>query len=306
MKLKEINNRQRKLLLVGDNPFHGISHLSQERARARGKAITSPEHAAKLVMLSLENGADGFMFSVSKTTLSILRIISQINQGKHFKLYAIIPYAYEFVRKVAQIGTVGLIKHFTKQVARSGNIKAITMGLKGIFTTNPGDLLKAYLAYEIDRMKSSISEYSDLESIMVHEVVTDMALAFDLDWLFKLFIDYMLKLGIKPGFQTRNFAYLVNKLKQWDVNLHEIVIAAPFNKVGFQMNPSKEECEKTLVSLPEANVIAISVLAAGYLKPEEAIDYIASLPNIRGVAIGVSKELHAHETFKLFRKVLDK
>jgi hypothetical protein len=50
--------------------------------------------------------------------------------------------------------------------------------------------------------------------------------------------------------------------------------------------------------------MAISVLAAGYLKPAEAIDYIASLRNVKGVAIGVSKERHAQETFKLIKEKL--
>jgi hypothetical protein len=84
-----------------------------------------------------------------------------------------------------------------------------------------------------------------------------------------------------------------------------VVIAAPFNKVGFQMDPSKAECEKALASIDEANVIAISILAAGYIKPAEAADYIQSLPNILGVAAGVSKERHARETFKLFNNGLE-
>jgi len=114
----------------------------------------------------------------------------------------------------------------------------------------------------------------------------------------------MLKAGITPGFNTGNFALLVEKFKEWDISLDDVVIAAPFNKVGFQMVPSKEECEKALAQLPKPNVLAISILAAGYLKPKEAIDYIASLPNIRGVAVGVSKERHANETFKLLREKL--
>ena len=64
-----MNSEGKKMLLVGDNPFHGISHLSQERARVRGHAMTYPEYAANLVMTSLENGANGFMFSVSEMTL---------------------------------------------------------------------------------------------------------------------------------------------------------------------------------------------------------------------------------------------
>ncbi len=68
------------------------------------------------------------------------------------------------------------------------------------------------------------------------------------------------------------------------------------------MNPSKAECEKTLATMPKPNVLAISIFAAGYLKPTEAIDYIASLPNLKGVAAGVSKQNHAHDTFQLLRK----
>jgi hypothetical protein len=47
-------------------------------------------------------------------------------------------------------------------------------------------------------------------------------------------------------------------------------------------------------------LIAISILAAGYLKLDDAMEYIASLPNVKGAAVGVSKEKHARETFRLF------
>ena len=35
-------------LLVGDNPFHGISHLSQERSRSRTYSLGNSEYAADL------------------------------------------------------------------------------------------------------------------------------------------------------------------------------------------------------------------------------------------------------------------
>ena len=140
---------------------------------------------------------------------------------------------------------------------------------------------------------------------MLHEIITDMALALDLDWLFKSYVDFMLKSQLEPGFNTRNFAYLVRKFRDWGLDLSETMIAAPFNKAGFQMNPSRTECEKALEDLSEHNIIAISILAAGYLKPQEAIDYIVTLPNIKGAAVGVSKEQHAHETFKLFKDKLE-
>ncbi len=300
-----MNSRNDVALLVGDNPFHGISHLSQERAIVRGNESTYADYAAKLVMISLENEANGFMFSVSEKTLSILRRIREEEKISSLCLYAIVPYAFEYVRLANQVGGIpGLAKKFAKEIVLAGNVRAVAMGLKGILGLDPVSLMKTYLTYEISRIKGAAGKEANLQSVMLHELVTDMALALDLDWFFKSYIDFVLKHGITPGFNTGNFAYLMKKFREWDVYLPEITVAAPFNKVGFQMCPSKHECEKALKSIPEPTVIAISILAAGYLKPLEAISYIATLPNIKGVSVGVSKESHAYETFKLLAKKL--
>lgn len=290
----------KKVLLVGDNPFHGISHLSQDRAIARGDNISHADYAASLVITSLENGASGFMFSVSETTLSILKIINE--SKKSLKLYAIVPYAYEYVRLATHLGIPGLARKIGKQILNSGNIRAIIPGLKGVARMDLETLMKTYLLYEISRIKTIAGKQQILESVLLHEIITDMAVALNIDWFFKAYIDFLLKLKVKPGFETRNFAYLVNKFKEWNLDFSEITIAAPFNKVGFQMNPSRAECEKALAEVPGTNVIAMSVLAAGYLSLSEAAEYIKTLLNLKGVVIGVSKESHARETFRLLKK----
>jgi len=301
----KVSSRRDIALLVGDNPFHGISHLSQERARVRGDTSTWPEYPANLIMTSIENGANGFMFSVSETTLSILREIRERGEIERLSLYAIVPYAFEYVRLANQVGGIpGLAKKFAKEIAFSGNVRAVATGFKGVMRADPVSLVKTYLSYEMSRIKSSAGKQADLRSVMLHQVITDMALALRLDWLFKLYVDFMLNLGVTPGFNTGNFAYLVNRFREWDIDLGKIIVAAPFNKVGFQMIPSKEECEKALASIPEPAVLAISILAAGYLSPSEAISYVAALPNIKGVAVGVSKERHARETFRLLEEKL--
>lgn len=300
-----MGSRRDPALLVGDNPFHGISHLSQERARVRGDASTVPEFAANLIMTSVENGANGFMFTVSETTLSILEEIRGRGEIRRLSLYAIVPYAYEYVRLANQVGGIpGLAKKFAKEIFFSGNMRAVASGLKGIMKADPVSIMKTYLTYEVSRVKSSASDKANLESVMLHQVITDMALALNLDWLFKSYVDFMLKMRVTPGFNTGNFAYLVKKFREWQIDLRKTAIAAPFNKAGFQMVPSKKECEKALANIPEPTVLAISMLAAGYLRPSEAIDYIATLPNMKGVAVGVSKEKHARETFGLLKEKL--
>ena len=80
---------------------------------------------------------------------------------------------------------------------------------------------------------------------------------------------------------------------------------SPFNKVGYQMNSSREVCESTLRKNPGIKLIAMSTLAAGYLKPKEAYDYLFNeLDNISGVVVGVSSKEHAEETFTELQKYI--
>lgn len=295
-----------KALLVGDNPFHNISHLSQERIRIRGDALTRPKYAADLVMASLENGANGFMFSVSETTLPILSEIREKGEIERLSLYAIVPYAYGYVRLANQVGGVpGLARKLALEIVMSRNMRTIAAGLKGVLRADPVSLMKTYLTYEISRIRSAAGRQVNLESMLLHQVITDMALALNLDWFFESYVDFMSKLKVTPGFNTGNFAYLVEKFREWNINLRKVTIAPPFNKAGFQMNPSRRICEEALAKIPAPTVIAISILAAGYLSPTDAIQYIAALPNIRGVAVGISKESHALETFRLLRENLN-
>jgi len=300
-----VNGNKDLMLLVGDNPFHGISHLSQERGRIRGDNVTSPEYAARLVTIATENGANGFMFSVNEDTLSILRIMRQTGNIGKLELHALVPYTYEYVRLANRLGGIsGLAKKVAKQIVFSGNVKAIVSGLKGVVKMDPVTFMETYLMYEISRIKSSGGNDARLGSVFLHEVITDMSLAFELDWLFESYTKFMSKHGIRPGFETRNFAYLIHKFREWGLDLNRLVIASPFNKIGFQMNPTRVDCESALATLRNPCVVAMSVFAAGYLSPSEAMDYVLSLPSIGGIVVGVSKEDHAHDTFQLLREKL--
>ena len=295
-----------KLFLVGDNPFHNISHLSQERARDRKEDPGNAEYAANLIVMSMTCGANGFTFSASETTLAILKELNARGAVVDLGLYPVVPYAFEYVRLANQLGGIpSLATKLVKDIVGSGNLKALGTGFKGALTMDPGTLFRTYLAYEIFRVKSFAGSKARLDSILLHQLVTDLALALRMDWLFKDYVDYLSKEGFTPGFNTGNFAFLVDRFREWNIDLAKVVILAPFNKVGFQMVPSVEACEKALLSLPAPIVIAISVLAAGYLSPGDAAGYIAGLPNIRGVAAGVSKEHHARTTFSLFRNALE-
>jgi hypothetical protein len=298
-----MSNLNEKLLLVGDNPFHDISHLSQERARLRVEDPGDPKYAASLIASSVENGAGGFMFSVSETTLAILKELAERKIVNRLRLYAIVPYAFDYVRLATQLGGIpGLAKKFGKDLLSFNNLGTMGLGLRGIFTSDIATLMKAYLSYEISRIRSCVGKSMNIDSMLLHQLLTDMALALDMDWLFKSYMDFLEGKHIMPGLNTGNFSFLVHKFNEWNMDLGRVVVAAPFNKVGFQMIPSIKECEEALLAMPKPNVIAISVLAAGYVSPEEAFEYIAKFRNFKGIAVGVSNMKHAIETFGLLKE----
>jgi hypothetical protein len=279
--------------------------LTQDRNRSRGDRQTDPEQAAGLVATAVANGANGFLFSVSDTTLGILRVLRERGMIGNLALYPIVPYAYEYVRLATQVGGMpGLARVFASRLVASGKLGAIAGSFRGVLRANPASLLRAYLTYELSRMKAAAGKAAGVQSILLHEVVVDVALALQLEWLFREYLGFVRKRGLSPGFNTCNFAFLVNQLREWQISLDDVVIAAPFNKIGFQMNPSKQACEESLHSLPAPGLVAISVLAAGYLKLPEAVGYLASLPNVRGAAVGVSSPAHAEGTFRLLKKSL--
>jgi len=294
--------RAEKLLLIGDNPFLGISHLSQERARVRGLNVTSPAEAGELLITALSNGANGFLFSVSEPTLAILDVWKRSERWRPMTLYAIAPYAYEYVRAAVRLGGLpGLVNDVGRRVASSRNARAIVEGLRGVIRNDPSALLRAYMSYESARVRRAAGGRGDFVSLLIHELVTDMALALEMDWVFRAHVDFSTSAGLKPGFNTSNLPFLVKRFEEWEISLEGCVIAAPFNAEGFQMSPSKEECEMALSGLSGAEVIGFSILAAGHLNYSDAIEYVTKLPNLSGVAVGISKMEHAQSTFKRLR-----
>lgn len=140
---------------------------------------------------------------------------------------------------------------------------------------------------------------------MLHEVFTDMFLSLDRKKLVESYIDIFEGQKIRPGFETRNFTLLVEQFKSWSISFDKISIAAPFNPSGFQMTPNKQVCEKKLKELPRGEIIAISPLASGYFEPSETLNYLNSLENLRGLAIGVSNKEQAKETFEIYKDFLE-
>ena len=294
-----------KELLLGDNAFIGVSHLSQSRARERRDQLGFEEIIA-IVETAFSSGASGFTFSTHPVNFKVLeKLRDEARIAKEFDLYPVLPFAEGYVRIANEKGTTGLIKEMMSRIPLSGKARAlIDTGISALSMDAVG-LLKAYVNMELASYLNAKPKNANLRGVLLHEVVTDLGISFQTKELFESFMEHVrANYDAKPGFVTRNFARFVDFFESSGLSLKDVVVMAPFNSLGFQMNPSKQACEDSLSRMSDGSVIAVSILAAGYLEVDAAAEYLRSLANVSGIAVGISSKQQAKSTFEALGKLV--
>lgn len=290
--------------LLGDNPFIGVDHLSQERARERQTRLNA-SNIYRVVTAAIASGAGGLLFTTHPMMYTVLRDMRKQDKGTKLGLYPILPYPQALVRIGTEKGIVGLTRHFLGSLSWKARAKALVSGGLSLGYVDPQRALRAYVDTELEILSRNAPEQAILKSVLLHEVITDLLTSFEASELLRSYADHIRdKHGVAPGFATRNFTRFIDFAMKIGLPLDQLVVLAPFNRVGFQMNPSREACEQTLDQLPAANIIAMSILASGFLKLPDALQYLREHPKINSFVVGTSSEEHAIETFSELRRNL--
>jgi hypothetical protein len=289
-------------LLIGDNAFIGVSHLSQLRAR---ETLERLDIGAIINVFdkAIHSGASGFVFSIHPTNLEILKVLAATGRlASEVGLYPILPYAAGYVRQMNENGAGGVLSEILARIPLTDKAKIAMKGGLSAIKLDPLGLLDAYVDMELSGILKIAPK--SVRAVFLHEVVTDLVVSFQASGVFDSFMRHVRsRYNAKPGFVTRNLPRLVKFAEDSGIPLKDIAIMSPFNSAGFQMNPSKESCESCLPKLTNCSVIAMSILAGGYLTLEDAVDYLRKLPYLSGVVVGVSSEEHAQQTFTRLRSV---
>ena len=290
-----------KHLLIGDNSFLGISHLSQSRGRSRRLSLDTNDKV-KVIEQAATCGATGFTFSADPTNFQVLKGLQVSNKiGRDFAIYPVLPYAARYVRAVNEKGITGLIEDVMSQLSTAEKAKLVVRGGVSALTFNPFGAMMSYIDSEL----SQIPRGANIKSVFLHEVITDLATSFGSVEVLQSFSRHVRqRWHATPGFVTRNFMRFVDLIRDTHEPFSEIIVMAPFNLIGYQMNPSRKSCEECLAGMRGGNVISMSLLAGGYVPLDAAFDYVKNLPNLTGIAIGVSSVDHAETTFLKLSKLI--
>ena len=213
--------------------------------------------------------------------------------SKDLNIYILLPYMAKYVTMANEKGIISMVN----DTLRSGSIFDLTkIGLSSSISL----LNKNYLKMIGALIDIELLPYKDLniKSILLHNALTDLVVGLNFPDIIKFFLDHIsTNYKVYPGFCTLSSHMLMNFLSNLD--LREQLIMAPFNPIGFQMNPNKTLCEESLKEY-QPNLIAMSVLAAGAVSPKKASEYIRKFPEVKSLVIGASTESHLESIKETF------
>lgn len=281
-------------VLLGDNQFFAVNHLSDEKSREQAIRFKDDATIIRVLDQAREVGINTFMCTTHDRIANICdHIRANSDKYKGFKIYPCLPYAHKYANAVTELGIVGTIKQYVP-----GNIFS-TFAKGGIAYLSKDfiGLMEIFIDAELKMFKGI-----DTPVIFIQNVLVDMILGLKMYDVFKEYDLYIRKkYNAEPGYITMNLPALLDALNS--VGIENPVICSSINKIGFRMSGGKDIYEKYLTE-KRFRPIAMQVLAAGALRPKEAVEYLGKFPKIESVLFGASSKSHIQETKELIEKFL--
>jgi hypothetical protein len=282
-------------VIFGDNQFFAVNHLSDEKSRAQSIKFKDDSSIIKVLGQVNSMGIKTFMCTTHDRIANICEYIrNNPEEYKNFKIYPCMPYAHKYANAVTELGILGTVKQYVP-----GNIFGTFA--KGGFAFLSKDFIKLMEILIDAEMK--MFKGIDTPVIFIQNVLVDLILGLK---MYKVFADYdsyiRRKYNAEPGYITMNLPLLLDALNS--VGIRNPIISTSINKIGFRMSGGKHIYEKYLRE-KEFRPIAMQVLAAGALRPKEAIEYLGRFPKIESVLFGASTPAHIKETKELIEYHLE-
>ena len=281
-------------VLFGDNQFFAVNHLSDEKSRQQSILFREDAAIIRVLDSAIDAGIQTFMCTTHDRIVNICEHIRQ-NQVKYenFKIFPCMPYAHKYANAVTELGIMGTIQQYVP-----GNIfGTFAKGGMAFLSKDFAKLMQILIDAEMKMFKDI-----NTPVIFIQNVITDMILGLKMYDVFTEYDQYIRKkYNAEPGYITMNMPTLLDVLNS--VGITNPIICSSINKIGFRMSGGKELYEKYLTE-KEFRPIAMQVLAAGALRPKEAIEYLGQFPKIESVLFGASSKGNIQETSSLIIKYM--
>jgi len=273
-------------VLLGDNQFFAVNHLSDEKSREQAIRFKDDESIIRVLDQAIETGISTFMCTTHDRIANICNHMrTHPEKYVDFKIYPCMPYAHKYANAITELGIIGTVKQYVP-----GNIfSTFTKGSVAYLSKDFIKLMQIFIDAEMKMFRGI-----DTPVIFIQNVVVDLILGLGMNDVFKEYDAYIRKkYNAEPGYITMNLPALLEALNA--VGIENPIVCSSINKIGFRMSGGIEAYEKCLQE-NTFRPIAMQVLAAGALRPKEAIEYLSKFPRIESVLFGASSRSHIQET----------
>jgi len=281
-------------VLFGDNQFFAVSHLSDEKSREQAIRFKDDATIIRVLDQAMEVGINTFMCTTHDRIANVCdHMRSNPEKYRNFNIFPCMPYAHKYANAVTDLGIIGTIKQYVP-----GNIfSAFTKGGVAFIRKDFISIMELLIDSEMKMFRGI-----NTPVIFIQNVLVDMILGLKMFEVFKEYDSYIReKYNAEPGYITMNMPSLLDTLNS--IGIENPIICSSINKIGFRMSGGKDIYEKYLKE-KTFRPIAMQVLAAGALRPKEAIEYLGKFPKIESVLFGASSKSHILETKELIEKHL--
>jgi hypothetical protein len=281
-------------VLFGDNQFFAVNHLSDEKSREQAIRFKDDSSIIRVIDQARDLGIRTFMCTTHDRIASICDHM-RANPDKYsdFKIFPCMPYAHKYANAVTDLGIIGAVKQYIP-----GNLfSTFTKGGVALLQKDFIGLMEIFIDAEMKMFKGI-----NTPVIFIQNVLVDMILGLKMLEVFREYDSYIRKkYNAEPGYITMNMPLLLDSLNS--IGIENPIICSSINKIGFRMSGGKNTYEKYLTE-KKLRPIAMQVLAAGALRPREAVEYLGKFPNIESVLFGASSKSHIQETKEIIEEYL--
>ena len=280
-------------VILGDNQFFAVNHLSDERSRAQAIRFREDKAIIDVLDTAIDCGIDTFMCTTHDRIYNICNYMRENPEKyKNFKFHPCMPYAHKYANAVTELGILGTLKAYIP-----GNILAVASKAGVAYMRKDFPALMELLVDAEMKMFEGLNT----PVIFLQNVLVDLLMGLGMDEIFVAFAKHIKKkYNAEPGFITMNMPRMVDMCGR--LGIENPIICSSINKIGFRMSGSIEEYEEYLNSDRKFRPMAMQCLAAGALKPDEAMEYVTRFPKIESVLFGASSKAHIQQTKDLIEQ----
>jgi hypothetical protein len=283
-------------VILGDNQFFGINHMSQEKAQQLAERFNDISTVCDAYRTAYDVGIRAFMLNSNDKAGEICDFFR--NHRSDFQdlvLYPSIPYPHKYANLVAEQGILGAV-----QEVFSGQSAMNLLGLAGKgLSLITGDMTRI-LTMLVD-VEMKIYRGMDFKAIYLQNIVTDLLLGLEFRDVFVEYCRYVeKKFHAAPGFLTMNIPRLASYLES--CGIQNAVLCGAVNKRGYLMSPDIASYETYFRGPQRYPMTAMSIFASGAIPAHEAVDYIGQ-QGIRSIVFGASTRTHMQATLELIKGI---